>query len=157
MLGRVTFIQIWVVLILIRLVVSMSERLARREASRPNRARANLAKLAELKRSGRKQIDAYEIKEEQAVYDLLADDEYAELVQDRRAKGGQQLAVFRLRDGMQCAMSHGEVAPPHPTASGAERRPVTCETGWWVVSCRLQHPCLLGIAACVSYLASRLQ
>ena len=103
MLGRAEGVHIWVILIQI-LLVSMSERLARREASRPNRARANLAKLAELKRSGRKQVDAYEIKEEQAVYDLLADDEYAELVQDRREKGGQQLAVFRLRNGMQCAI-----------------------------------------------------
>ena len=87
-----------------------------------------MAKLAELKRSGRKQVDAYEIKEEQAVYDLLADDEYAELVQDRREKGGQQLAVCRLRDGMQCAVSNKQVAPPNPTL-GSESRPATCWTG----------------------------
>ena len=110
-----------------------------------------MAKLAELKRSGRKQVDAYEIKEEQAVYDLLADDEYAELVQDRREKGGQQLAVFRLRDGVQCALSHEQMAPNSSSPNSSRCREEASDLLDRLMGRDMQVAASLsGIAACLS-------
>ena len=65
---------------------------ARRATAGTTRGRAGaksaLQELAELRKSGAKQVDRYELKEEEAVYDVVGEDEYAKLVQKRREEGG---------------------------------------------------------------------
>jgi DNA polymerase alpha subunit A len=56
------------------------------------KAKSALAELAELRKSGAKRADRFEIKEEAAVYDVVDEDEYAKLVQKRREEGGASLA-----------------------------------------------------------------
>jgi DNA polymerase alpha subunit A len=52
-----------------------------------------LAELAELRKSGGKRANTFELKEEEAVYDEVDDDEYARIVQKRREEGGA-LTIF---------------------------------------------------------------
>lgn len=47
-----------------------------------------LAELAELRKSGGKRANTFELKEEEAVYDEVDDEEYARIVQKRREEGG---------------------------------------------------------------------
>lgn len=65
---------------------------ARRSTAGTTRGRAGaksaLQELAELRKSGGKRVDRYELKEEEAVYDVVDDAEYAKLVQKRREEGG---------------------------------------------------------------------
>ncbi|PRW60975.1 DNA polymerase alpha catalytic subunit [Chlorella sorokiniana] len=51
-------------------------------------AKSALQELAELRKSGGKRVDRFELKEEEAVYDVVDDAEYAKLVQKRREEGG---------------------------------------------------------------------
>jgi DNA polymerase alpha subunit A len=46
-----------------------------------------LEELRELKKSGKRRVDAYEVREEDDVYDEVNEDEYARLVQKRREEG----------------------------------------------------------------------
>lgn len=59
------------------------------------KARSALAELAELRKSGARRADAYEIKEEEAVYDVVDEAQYSKLVQKRREEGGDQFDEFR--------------------------------------------------------------
>ncbi|KDD73436.1 hypothetical protein H632_c2178p0, partial [Helicosporidium sp. ATCC 50920] len=53
-----------------------------------SKAKGALAELAELRKSGQKRADVYEVKEEEAVYDIVDETKYAEIVQKRRDAGG---------------------------------------------------------------------
>ena len=46
-----------------------------------------LAELAELRKTGGKRADRYEYEEEEAVYDMVDEQEYAQLVRQRREAG----------------------------------------------------------------------
>ena len=46
-----------------------------------------LSSLRELKATGRRRVDAYEVVEEEDVYDEVNEDDYARLVQKRREEG----------------------------------------------------------------------
>lgn len=54
------------------------------------KAKGALAALAELRKGGGKsgQLDRFELKEEEAVYDVVDEQSYAQLVQKRREEGG---------------------------------------------------------------------
>ena len=56
--------------------------------SRADKARGRLHELQELRRSGAKHAAAYEVKEPDAVYDVIDEDEYGELVAKRRDEAG---------------------------------------------------------------------
>lgn len=62
-----------------------------------HKAKNALAELAELRKSGAKRADRFEVKEEQAVYDVVDEAEYAKLVQKRREEGGRCLAALFKR------------------------------------------------------------
>ena len=51
--------------------------------------RSALEELAELRKSGAKRVDRFELKEEDAVYDVVDDAQYAKIVQKRREEGGE--------------------------------------------------------------------
>jgi DNA polymerase alpha subunit A len=59
-----------------------------RRVARPGKAAGALAQLAELRRTGAKHVDAYEVREEEAVFDTVAEDEYADIVAKRRGDAG---------------------------------------------------------------------
>ncbi len=63
------------------------------------KAKSALAELAELRKSGAKRADRFEVKEEAAVYDVVDEDEYAKLVQKRREEGGAAWACCSLEQG----------------------------------------------------------
>jgi DNA polymerase alpha subunit A len=48
-----------------------------------------LEELAELRKTGGKRADKYEVREEEDVYDEVDEDEYARIVQKRREDGGK--------------------------------------------------------------------
>ena len=75
-----------------------------------------LAELKELRQSGGKRADNYELKEEEDVYDEVDDEAYARIVQKRREEGG---ALFR---GDEQAMAL------HPAFVITCRR--ACNVGW---------------------------
>lgn len=52
-----------------------------------------LEELRELKKTGKRRVDDYEIQEEDNVYDEVNEDEYARIVQKRREEGGACLPV----------------------------------------------------------------
>ena len=63
-----------------------------RRAARPaSKAAGALAQLAELRRTGIKHVNAYELKEEEAVFDVVAEDDYADIVAQRRGDAGVPL------------------------------------------------------------------
>lgn len=66
----------------------MEEEGRSRRVVRPGKAAGALARLAELRRTGAKHVDAFEVKEEQAVFDTVAEDEYADIVAKRRGDAG---------------------------------------------------------------------
>ena len=70
---------------------------AKRQAAQVGRGgvkvRSALAELAELRKSGGKRADRFEVKEEEAVYDVVDEKEYARIVQQRREEGGEQRGV----------------------------------------------------------------
>jgi hypothetical protein len=78
----------------------------RRERA-PKRGAAALAELAALRRGGgggdgesgapKKRLDAFELKDEGAVYDVVDEDEYAELVAKRRREGGERVGRLEGR------------------------------------------------------------
>ena len=67
---------------------------SRRAARPPSKAAAALARLAAIKAGGSKASDLYECKEEEAVYDLVEEEEYADIVSKRRDQGGK-LLIFQ--------------------------------------------------------------
>ena len=61
---------------------------SRRVAGRQKgKAASALAQLAELRRTGAKHINVHEVKQEDQVYDVVEEDEYADLVAKRREAG----------------------------------------------------------------------
>lgn len=69
----------------------MSDTRARRDAKPGAKAKASFAQFQELKRTGGKRIHNFELKEEEAVYDEVQEQDYAKLVQDRREEAGKHL------------------------------------------------------------------
>ena len=47
-----------------------------------------LEELKELKKSGTKRVDRFEVKEEESVYEEVNEEQYARIVQKRREEGG---------------------------------------------------------------------
>lgn len=76
-------------------------RTSRRSARPASKAAGALAQLAELRRTGVKRVNAYEFKEEEAVFDVVAEDEYADIVAKRRGTAGGGL-VFKLYMPQRC-------------------------------------------------------
>lgn len=76
------------------------------------KAKSALQELAELRKSGGKRLDRFETKEEEDVYDVVDDQEYAKLVQKRREEGGE------------CQSAGPPPPPPHllPAAPPGPRR-----------------------------------
>ena len=61
-----------------------------------SKAAAALAQLAELRRTGKKQADLYELKEEEDLYDEVDEDEYAKRIAKEREEGdGMSLEIAR--------------------------------------------------------------
>jgi DNA polymerase alpha subunit A len=54
------------------------------------KVKSALDELAELRKTGGKRVDRFEVREEEAVYDVVDDAEYAKLVQKRREEGGER-------------------------------------------------------------------
>ncbi|PSC73303.1 DNA polymerase alpha catalytic subunit [Micractinium conductrix] len=52
------------------------------------KVKSALAELAELRASGAKRVDSFEVREEEAVYDEMDEAQYAKLVKKRREEGG---------------------------------------------------------------------
>eukprot|EP00884_Botryococcus_braunii_P011316 jgi/Botrbrau1/20185/Bobra.0173s0083.2 len=61
---------------------------SKRNISGPKKASSALQQLQELRRTKAKQASVYEIREEQPVYDVVDDDDYADIVAKRRREGG---------------------------------------------------------------------
>ena len=68
----------------------MSDTRSKRSANTATAAKAKLAQLQELRRTGGKRVHNFELKEEEAVYDEVQEQDYAKLVQDRREDAGSQ-------------------------------------------------------------------
>ena len=69
--------------------VAMENGTRSRRAARPaNKAATALAKLTEIRRNGGKRGEDHQCKEEDAVYDIVDEDEYARIVAKRRNEGG---------------------------------------------------------------------
>ena len=90
------------------------------------RVRSALQELAELRKSGGKRVDTYELKEEEAVYDEVDEADYAKLVQKRREEGGgccpgsdQGFATHQGAVVGGRAARLGQLPPPPPTDGGA--------------------------------------
>lgn len=97
-------------------------------------AKSALQELAELRKSGGKRVDRFELKEEEAVYDVVDDAEYAKLVQKRREEGGAWAWGVGVGDrGAMQALRRSQGPQRRPAARRSH--PPTC--------CRLlhAHPC----------------
>lgn len=109
---------------------------ARRATAGTTRGRAGaksaLQELAELRKSGAKRVDRYELKEEEAVYELVEEAEYAKLVQKRREEGG---ACYQ---GCWAGRSGGDGGPGVHAGARAPARP-TCRPP--VAVCSRRRPC----------------
>ncbi len=79
----------------------MSDSRARRPAKPASKAKTSLAQLAELRRTGAKRVHNFELKEEDAVYDEVQEQDYAKLVQDRREEAGQMPSKRRSSEALQ--------------------------------------------------------
>ena len=69
----------------------MSDTRAKRNAKPGAKAKASFAQFQELRRTGGKRVHDFELKEEEAVYDEVQEQDYAKLVQDRREEAGSLL------------------------------------------------------------------
>ncbi len=47
-----------------------------------------LAEIIALRKSGARRVDTFEVKEEEPVYDVVDEDQYAQIVKKRRDEGG---------------------------------------------------------------------
>ncbi|KAK9841868.1 hypothetical protein WJX81_008187 [Elliptochloris bilobata] len=101
---------------------------SRRAARPPSKAAGALAQLAELRRTGVKRVSAYEFKEEEPVFDVVAEDEYADIVAKRRGDAGD---FIEDDDGKGYADSEEEEddwesgaqrAAPAAAAAGSKKR-----------------------------------
>jgi hypothetical protein len=68
------------------------------------RVKNALAELAELRRTGGKRADTYEVEEEADVYDEVDEAEYARIVQRRREEGGAPIESRRRRRALPLAL-----------------------------------------------------
>ncbi len=76
-----------------------------KRAARPAKKHAiALAKLAEIKRNGGKRGEDPICKEEEAVYDIVEDDEYARIVAKRRDEGAAPLQFTRFPGHLSCLL-----------------------------------------------------
>ena len=102
-----------------------------------------LDKLKELKKSGAKQVDSFELREEEAIYDELDAAGYAKLVQKRREEGGAHCwgsAACRQLIGppdgaMAPAMAPAAAAAPAPppVATCRPAAAALCPAGGFVI------------------------
>lgn len=60
----------------------------KRHVPGPSSTNGALKQLQELRRTKAKHASVYEVKEEQPVYDVVDDDDYADIVAKRRREGG---------------------------------------------------------------------
>lgn len=79
----------------------MSDSRTRRPAKPASKAKTSLAQLAELRRTGAKRVHNFELKEEDAVYDEVQEQDYAKLVQDRREEAGQMPSKRNSSEALQ--------------------------------------------------------
>ena len=77
------------------------------------KVKSALQELAEARKSGAKRSDRFDVKDEEAVYDMVDDAEYAKIVQKRREEGGEQAAGGVLGGGVE----PGEGGAPPQAAS----------------------------------------
>ena len=80
----------------------MSDGRSRRAAKPTSKAKSSLAQLAELRRTGAKRVHDFELTEEEAVYDEVQEQDYAQLVQDRREQAGQDIVLSMGRSFRSC-------------------------------------------------------
>lgn len=73
-----------------------SRRATKASGSARGGASAAIEQLKSLRQSGKKHVDVYEIKAEDAVFELLDDDEYSKLVAKRRHEAGMGGCVRRV-------------------------------------------------------------
>eukprot|EP00959_Pyramimonas_sp_CCMP1952_P465681 9488745-Pyramimonas_sp.AAC.2 len=66
----------------------MSERSTRRNANRSEQAKSSLAGLLALRESGKKRVEQFECAEEEDIYDMVEEKDYADLVAKRRKETG---------------------------------------------------------------------
>lgn len=65
-----------------------------------------LAELAELRKTGAKRANIYEVQEEEAVYDEVDEEQYARIVQKRREEGGERKTILGEEVSNHCILSH---------------------------------------------------
>ena len=103
------------------------------------KVRSAIQELAELRKTGGKRVNNFELKEEEAVYDEVDDAEYAKLVAKRREEGGERLGGAWQPITDQCeplGRGRGPAAPcsplcsrpPAPAAAACSRLPAACLT-----------------------------
>lgn len=65
---------------------------SKRSVSGPKLTTEAFKQLQELRKTKAKHASVYEVKEEQPVYDVVDDDDYADIVAKRRREGGKMIA-----------------------------------------------------------------